>query len=155
PEPPRQDGTMGTSAAVLALQRGAGNQAVIRLMRTVAYNGDLPGAVLQRKCASCASGNSTCSRCKEEQTLRRKTENGAASTNSTGGVPAAVQTVLGSGNGRPLDAKMRSLLESRFNHDLSNVKIHDYGAGHAAAASVNAAAFTVGNSIWFGHGQYQ
>ena len=44
-------------------------------------------------------------------------------------------------------------MESRFGYDFSNVRIHS--GDMAAYNSVNALAYTVGNDIVFGEGQYR
>src|SRR5262245_37392389 len=56
--------------------------------------------------------------------------------------------------GQPLDATALSVMEPRFSHDLSRVRIHaDEGAGQSATA-VGALAYTVGSHVVFGRGQY-
>lgn len=66
---------------------------------------------------------------------------------------AGVQALQGSG--QPLDAATRSFMEPRFGHDFSQVRIHADTRANTAARSANALAFTVGNDIAFGAGQYQ
>jgi hypothetical protein len=56
--------------------------------------------------------------------------------------------------GRPLDATARAFMEPRFGHDFSAVRIHDDASAAASARSVNALAYTVGQDVVFGHGQY-
>jgi Domain of unknown function (DUF4157) len=56
--------------------------------------------------------------------------------------------------GQPLDPSTRSFMEPRFGRDFSNVRVHTDPAATASARSVNALAFTVGNNIVFGAGQY-
>lgn len=56
--------------------------------------------------------------------------------------------------GRPLDARVRRTMEARFGYDFSAVRVHDDERAATAAASVNAAAFTVGENIAFGIGRY-
>jgi Domain of unknown function (DUF4157) len=46
-------------------------------------------------------------------------------------------------------------MESRFSYDFSNVRIHTDEAAAKSAYSVNALAYTLGNDIVFGEGQYQ
>lgn len=69
-------------------------------------------------------------------------------------VPPIVQDVLNSGNVQPLDLTVREFMESRFSHDFSQVRVHaDAKAGESARA-VDALAYTVGQDIFFGAGQY-
>ena len=56
--------------------------------------------------------------------------------------------------GRPLDVRTLRAMESRFGCDFSRVRIHDDASAAAAAAEVNATAFTVGQHVVFGPGRY-
>lgn len=69
------------------------------------------------------------------------------------GVPPMVEEVLAS-PGQALDSSTRSDLEPRFGQDFSQVKIHTDELADSSARSVNAWAFTVGNHLVFGDGQY-
>ena len=52
--------------------------------------------------------------------------------------------------GKPLDDSTKSFMESRFNHDFSNVRIHDDSKSQQLSRVVNARAFTTGNNIFLG-----
>jgi hypothetical protein len=67
--------------------------------------------------------------------------------------PPIVHEVLSS-PGHPLDAATRAFMEPRFGHDLSRVCIHADVAAARSAREVNALAYTVGNHIVFGEGQF-
>ncbi|MGZ8158727.1 MAG: eCIS core domain-containing protein [Methylobacter sp.] len=69
-------------------------------------------------------------------------------------VPDSVGRVLGC-SGRPLDPTVRKDMESRFNHDFSQVRVHLDGAAEQSAREVNAHAYTVGRNIVFGAGQFE
>ena len=57
--------------------------------------------------------------------------------------------------GPPLETTIREFMESKFAYDFSGVRIHaDEEAGRSAELA-NALAYTVGNDIVFGKGQYQ
>lgn len=71
------------------------------------------------------------------------------------GVPPIVQDVLSCGNGQPLDPIVRELMESRFNHDFSQVQVHTDAKAGESARAVDALAYTVGNDVVFRAGQYQ
>jgi hypothetical protein len=59
-------------------------------------------------------------------------------------------------NGSSLDANTGEFMMSRFGgYDFSNVKVHTDKRATRSAHSVNALAYTVGNDIVFGEGQYQ
>lgn len=64
-----------------------------------------------------------------------------------------VDQVLGS-SGRPLDDSVRAHFEPAFGRDLSHVEIHTDTAAAASAATLQSAAYTVGNHIAFGAGRY-
>src|SRR5205823_5015630 len=57
--------------------------------------------------------------------------------------------------GQPLEAPTRLFMERRFRHDLSDIQIHTDARAAESARAVNALAYTVGQHITFGAGQYQ
>jgi hypothetical protein len=57
--------------------------------------------------------------------------------------------------GAALEGRLRRTLEQSFRQDLGAVRIHTDGAAAQAAASIGARAFTLGDNIWFGRGQYR
>ena len=59
------------------------------------------------------------------------------------------------GKGNPLNKSIREYFEPRFGVDLGNVKIHTDSNANQLANSINAKAFTFGNDIVFGKGEYQ
>ena len=58
------------------------------------------------------------------------------------------------GTGRPLDSSTKSFMESRLNHDFSDVRIHNDSSSQELSRSVNAKAFTIGNNIFLGANEY-
>jgi hypothetical protein len=66
-----------------------------------------------------------------------------------------VLDVVGGGSGQPLEPGVRSRMEAGLGADFGDVRIHTDQAAAASAASVQAHAYTVGNEIVFGPGQYQ
>ena len=68
-------------------------------------------------------------------------------------VPASVDQTLTSG-GRPLEPALRQDMEQRFGHDFSNVRVHTGAPARDSARSLRALAYTVGNDVVFGAGQY-
>lgn len=56
--------------------------------------------------------------------------------------------------GRQLDPPTRRTMEARFGYDFSGVRIHDDARAAAVAASIDAAAFTVGQDVVFGAERY-
>ena len=111
-------------------------------------SGQTPG--LQRQC-DCGSAGVQCEACKEKEEgpLQRKTTGKAADN----GVPPIVHEVLRS-PGQPLDHATRAHFEPRFGYDFGQVRVHtDTQAGKSAAA-IQALAYTAGNNLVFGTGQY-
>lgn len=135
----------------------------------------LPVTPLQRKCAACEDEEKLhrkeddeeepvqlkaikefdvqrkCSHCEEEETVQMKGENVAS-----GGMaaPSIVHSVINSG-GQPLDRSTRNFMESRFGYDFGNVQIHNDPAAHQSSKEINALAYTYGDHVVFGSGQYQ
>ncbi len=68
-------------------------------------------------------------------------------------VPPIVHEVLSS-PGQPLDAGTQNFMESRFGHDFSQVHIHSDAQAAQSARTMNANAYTMGDDIVFGTGQY-
>ena len=65
-----------------------------------------------------------------------------------------VESVLRSG-GHALGDSTRSFMESQFQRDFSQVRIHTDARAADSAQSINAKAYTSGNDIVFGAGHYQ
>ncbi|BAK76592.1 hypothetical protein NH8B_1775 [Pseudogulbenkiania sp. NH8B] len=109
--------------------------------------------LLQRKCAcgANAGGSGECETCAAQNQLQRHASRPVA---PLGGLPASVGATLGR-PGRPLDADTRHFMEDRFGSDFGSVRIHDDSAAAASARDVDAHAYTVGQNIVFGDGQYQ
>jgi hypothetical protein len=73
----------------------------------------------------------------------------------SGDRPSLVHQVVGGGGGRPLDTPIQTLMESRLGADFSNVRLHTDAIAAASAREVNARAYTAGDDVVFGAGQYQ
>jgi hypothetical protein len=99
--------------------------------------------LINRKCAACAD--------EEANTLQAKPDGMSQLVDSD--VSGIVHDVLRS-PGDPLDASARDFMETRFHHDFSRVRVHADAAAAASARSVNSLAYTVGDHIIFGAGQY-
>jgi Domain of unknown function (DUF4157) len=68
-------------------------------------------------------------------------------------VPSIVPEVLRS-TGQPLDRGTRDVMEARFGHDFSRVRVHTDRRAEESARAVDAVAYTVGNDIAFDTGRY-
>src|ERR1700759_5651896 len=69
------------------------------------------------------------------------------------GADAAIATASGS-SGTALPAAIQRKFESSLGADLSNVRVHTGAESQTAAHSVGAKAYTMGQDIHFGAGQY-
>ncbi len=70
-----------------------------------------------------------------------------------GSAPVSVHNVLNQ-PGVSLDATVRDEMESCFGHDFSKVRVHANPEAAQSAREVRARAYTVGNDLVFGSGQY-
>src|SRR5437870_4603658 len=117
---------------------------------------------LQRKCACGGSAGvaGECDDCSGKHlSLQRstrnpkpETRNSELGTQNSAGVPPIVHEVLRS-PGQPLDAVTRALMEPRFGHDFSRVRVHTGARAAESASAVNALAYTVGRDVVFGAAQ--
>ncbi|HLB71706.1 MAG TPA: DUF4157 domain-containing protein [Candidatus Methanoperedens sp.] len=154
---------------ILFLQRTIGNQAVGNLIKSGALQAKLrigrPGdiyeqeadrvaervmrmpdhaSVPQSQVNSRSEGLSIQSaRCDSEKDIHH----------SQSGVPPIVHQVLRS-PGQPLDAAASTFMEPRFGHDFNQVRVHTNARATESVQGINALAYTVGNNIVFGRGQY-
>jgi hypothetical protein len=97
---------------------------------------------LQRKCDACEE---------EEEEVQRKEEGG--SSPGTTMAPINVREALDS-PGQPLDVSTRAFFEPRFGYDFGNVRLHTGTQAADSARAINAKAYTAGNHIVMGQGQY-
>jgi hypothetical protein len=101
----------------------------------------IPLSSLQRKC----------SHCEEEEKVQLK---GEAIAGGGMSAPSSVQDVINSG-GQSLDRSTRNFMEPRFGYDFGRVQIHNDPFAHQSSKEINALAYTHGNHVVFGSGQYQ
>lgn len=82
-----------------------------------------------------------------------KRANHANTQNDVYEVERVVEQALQS-SGKPLDFSIRTQMESSFNSDFSRVRVHTDAKAAETARMINAKAFTIGQDIVFGLGQY-
>lgn len=85
-----------------------------------------------------------------EPRILRRALNKQASHSDVG---PEIKQVLQS-SGQPLAGAQRQFMESRFGQDFGDVKIHKDATAAASAEALKARAYTIGNDIVFGAGQY-
>lgn len=134
-------------AGVLAMQRGVGNQAVMRLLE---HRAAAPRGV-QAKLVVGAAGDPFEREADRvaEQVMRTPDADPAGGTTA----PPVVEEVVRDA-GRPLDAGARAFLEPRFGHDFGGVRVHTDSRAAESAGAVHAQAYTVGPHVVFGEGKY-
>jgi len=110
------------------------------------------GLRLQRKCA-CGQHTAGGGECEDCRKKRQGTLQRSALGRVEGEAPPIVHEVLRS-SGRPLDPRVRGLLEPGFRRDFSQVRVHDDSQAADSARAVGARAYTVGRDIAFGAGRY-
>jgi hypothetical protein len=107
-------------------------------------------SLLQRKCACGSRAGSGAGECEEcEKDLQRR----AIGARAPVAAPPIVNEVLRS-PGQPLDAATRSFFEPRFGHSFGRVRVHTDTRAAESTRAVNALAYTVGQDVVFGNGQY-
>jgi hypothetical protein len=90
---------------------------------------------------------------KEEEAGKVPVQPAPASPSVDAAASANVDDALAS-PGRPLDARTERSMEARFGYDFSSVRVHDDARAAATAASIDAAAFTVGDDVVFGSARF-
>lgn len=78
----------------------------------------------------------------------------SAPSSATSTVPPIVHDTLRS-PGQALDPAVRVYMEPRFGHDFSRVRIHADGQSAHAARTIQARAYTLGNDVVLGEGEYR
>lgn len=162
----------GTAGSLSRLQRRAGNRAVGRLLSDGVRSGPAAGAPDSRYEREAERVAETVLRTPETATgsseltsgvgddigpLRRdaaRTESPIDRDDAT--APPAFRAALASlGEGTPLPESERAFFEDRFGRPFESVRIHRGGSAETAAGAIGARAFTLGDDIAFGRGQYR
>lgn len=100
-----------------------------------------------------AGGNSSAMPGAGTAPIRAKAQGaGHGGTMPVGGAQAQAVSALGSGEA--MSRSDRAFFEPRMGDNFGDVRVHKGARAEAAAASVGARAFTLGNDIVFGKGQY-
>lgn len=105
--------------------------------------------LIQRQCACGPAGE--CAECRSKPLSLQRRE---SSHSPVPAIPPVVHEAL-NWPGQPLDPTTRAFVEPRFGHDFSQVRVHTDAKAVESARSINALAYTVGQDIVFGAGQYQ
>ncbi|MFS8085619.1 MAG: DUF4157 domain-containing protein, partial [Acidobacteriota bacterium] len=97
---------------------------------------------IHRKCDACEE---------EKETIQRKPLPSIVGVSSQS--PEHVRSAINS-SGRPLDLLTRNFFEPRLGYDLGGVRIHTDSSAGQSARRINARAYTIGNDIVLGGGEY-
>ena len=125
-------------------------------------------ASVQKKCAACAAGNGLCKKCAKKNsnasinthadsnTLGVQRKKNQTTQNAVGQSSSELQAQVDALNGRGqgLNQSTRNYFEPRFGYDFSHVRVHTDAHAANSAASIQAAAYTIGKNIVFGAGHY-
>jgi hypothetical protein len=106
----------------------------------------LIGKSLQRKCAHCAEEE------KRKKPVMRKAEAGNSGMSVSSSFASSLNASKGGGS--PLPQGTRSFMENAFSVDFSSVRVHADSKASEMNRGINAKAFTHGNDVYFGEGQY-
>jgi hypothetical protein len=90
---------------------------------------------------------------KEEEELLQTMKMENTTPELTHGLGSQIHAIRG--GGQPLPKSERAFFEPRFGQDFSQVRVHTDARAADAARAVNAQAFTLGQDIVFGVGQYE
>jgi hypothetical protein len=111
---------------------------------------------LQRKCSDCeeeeVQRQATEGEMEEEEETLQAKEAAGQTCDVTSGVQAQIDGLRG--RGEPLSEPARAFFEPRFGQDFSQVRVHTDGRAAESARALNALAYTVGQDVVFGAGQY-
>ena len=140
------------------LQRTIGNRAVARLLKFGVVRAKLkvnePGDIYEQE-ADRISGQVLAA---PTQTVAGKAPRIQRVAGQLAGeaapAPAGVEDVL-AGAGRPLEPALRLEMEQRFGWDFSRVRVHLGPMAEQSARDVNARAYTVGDNLVFGAGEFK
>ena len=115
-----------------------------------------PNAFLQRMCAACEETLQCVPLAVGQEDDDRVLSTKPDGDHSTGDVSHTTAKYINGlrGGGSPLPAGALAFFEPRFGADFSRVRVHTGSQAADAARGVNARAFTFGNDIVFGRGEY-
>jgi len=138
---------------LIELQKKIVNNKLPYFPKSIDYNNsNRTNEKISRKCA-CEMENKIEDDEKELKINRKYTGNGE-NTELSDIHSTAIHNIL-SESGKPLDKQTKDYMEPRFGYDFSNVRIYAESEAYSRSTdSINALAYTLGNSIVFGKGQY-
>lgn len=109
-------------------------------------------AIPSVQCQRAGDGGAPCPKCEEEKKGPVQRKIGDAS--GLGGMLVPDNLLQHLDHGRPLDSATRSFFEPRFGQDFSEVRLHTDATAADSARKLNALAYTFGNNVVMGAGQF-
>lgn len=109
-------------------------------------------AVIQRQCACgqhSSPGTGECDQCKKKRVSLSRHAAGTGPVSVDSRVRSALQSP-----GQPLEKETQSLMESRFQHNFSSVRVHTGSRAEESARALQANAYALGRDVVFGQGRY-
>jgi hypothetical protein len=85
--------------------------------------------------------------------IRRRSGSPAGEFDAPAGVTSHIESSRGSGE--PLPPAIAAAMGDAFGADLGDVRIHADTRAARSAEAIDAKAFTTGNDVFFGHGEYR
>ncbi len=135
---------------IMHLQRTIGNQAVQRLFKSGAIHAKLrigqPNDIYEQEADRVA-----------DEVMRMPDKQHIADSPLRSIADSSTSHIIDhkpSGGGQPLPEPVRAFFEPRFGYDFSQVRVHMDVEAAESARVLNAQAYTVGQDIVFGTGQY-
>jgi len=104
---------------------------------------------LNRKCTKCEMEKE-----EEELIIHRKVQSSSSAYLEPPDEIVQKIDPIKTSEGSSLDYSTRNFMEPRFGFNFGDVRIHTDSNASKANASINARAFTMGNDIYFNHGEY-
>ena len=94
-------------------------------------------------------GAGECDQCKKKRVSLSRQTAGPGPVSVDSRVRSALESP-----GQPLEKETRSLMESRFHHDFSSVRVHTGTRAEESASALQANAYALGRDVVFGRGRY-
>lgn len=147
---------------ILSLQKTMGNQAVNELLGFSTIQAELKIGSQNDRYEKEADkiADQVMSKSNESNLLKKQDEifpknNLKAHSIVTTNVPGHIENVVNSGKGNPIDVEARKEMELGFGgYDFREVRVFDNDKAASSAEKINAKAYTVGENIVFGEGEY-
>jgi hypothetical protein len=106
-----------------------------------------------RRCSACDMKKKQIEQEKLLMSISTKPSSNTTAIQKSDDLAKEVSTARG-GESSSLDSSTREFMETHFGFDFNNVRIHADDKAIKSAKSINALAYTFGNDIIFGEGQY-